>query len=305
MRRTLNRVASRLPAILVCLVGSTALTGCGTDGAAHPGAVDVVASTDVWGSVARAVTGSHLSVKSILTGADADPHSYQASPADAAAIVDAELVIYNGGGYDSWVDRVLAAHPAIQSVAAYSLLDATNDEKMRNEHVFYDLNVAKSVAATIADRLAVLDPANAGDYRDNAAEFGRGADAIASSEHAIAVSYPAAAVLATEPVVHYLLAASGLNNRTPATFIAANENDNDPSPADMAAVLDLIARREVAALLVNPQTPTAATNGLQAAARRAGVPIAEVTETLPSGTDYLTWQRDTVNQLTAALRSGR
>lgn len=61
---------------------------------------------DVWGSVARAVTGGHVPVKSILTGAHADPHSYQASPADAAAIVDAELVIYNGGGYDPWVDQV-------------------------------------------------------------------------------------------------------------------------------------------------------------------------------------------------------
>ncbi|KAN85402.1 zinc/manganese transporter substrate-binding protein, partial [Mycobacterium tuberculosis variant bovis B2 7505] len=60
----------------------------------------------MWGSVARAVTGGHVPVKSILTGAHADPHSYQASPADAAAIVDAELVIYNGGGYDPWVDQV-------------------------------------------------------------------------------------------------------------------------------------------------------------------------------------------------------
>ena len=48
-----------------------------------------------------------------------------------------------------------------------------------DEHVFYDLNVAKSVAAAIADRLAAIDPANAADYRANAAEFGRGADAIA------------------------------------------------------------------------------------------------------------------------------
>lgn len=53
----------------------------------------------------------------------------------------------------------------------------------------------------------------------------------------------------------------------------------------MAAVLDMIAGREVAALLVNPQTPTAATDELQVAARRAGVPITELTETLPSGTD--------------------
>lgn len=134
---------------------------------------------DVWGSVARAVTGGHVPVKSILTGAHADPHSYQASPADAAAIVDAELVIYNGGGYDPWVDQVLAGHPGVQAVDAYSLLGAVGDDDAPNEHVFYDPNVAKAVAATIADRLADLDPSNSGNYRANAAEFSRGADAIA------------------------------------------------------------------------------------------------------------------------------
>nr|WP_281426169.1 zinc ABC transporter substrate-binding protein [Mycobacterium spongiae] len=279
--------------------------GCATDGPAHPGALDVVASTDVWGSVARAVTGGHIPVKSILSGADVDPHSYQATPADAAAIVDAELVVYNGGGYDPWVDQVLAGHPGVESVDAYSLLGAETDGSTPNEHVFYDLNVAKAVAATVADRLAAIDPPNAGDYRANAAEFSRGADAIAISQKAIASTYPDVAVIATDPVVHYLLAASGLTNRTPATFLAANENDSDPSPADMAAVLDMIAGREVAALLVDPQTATTATDDLQVAARRAGVPITEVTETLPDGTDYLTWQRSTVDQLTAALRSGR
>lgn len=71
----------------------------------------------------------------------------------------------------------------------------------------------------------------------------------------------------------------------------------------MASVLDLIDRREVAALLVNPQTSNAAIHNLQEAAHRAGVPVAEVTETPPAGTDYLTWQRNTVEQLTAALRS--
>ena len=73
----------------------------------------------------------------------------------------------------------------------------------------------------------------------------------------------------------------------------------------MASVLDLINQRQVSALLVNPQTSTTATTGLREAARRAGVPVAEVAETLPGGTDYLSWQRNTVNQLMAALRSSR
>ena len=288
--------------VLVSLIGATAVTGCSTGSAEHPGATTVVASTDVWGSVASTVAGGHVAVKSIVTGANADPHSYAASPSDAAEIADAALVVYNGGGYDPWVDRVLATHPAINSIDAYSLVGTT---RAPDEHVFYDLNLAKTVAVTIADRLGRIDPTHAAEYRTNAAAFGRGADAIANSERAIAAAYPAAAVVATEPVVYYLLAASGLTNRTPVAFTVANENDDDPAPADMASVLDLIDHRQVSALLVNPQTSTAATNDLQAAARRAGVPVAEVSETLPGDTDYLTWQRNTVNQLAAALRSSR
>ena len=290
---------------LIFLVGCTALAGCGAGWQAHPGSPVVVASTDVWGSVARAVAGNHIPVKAILAGPDTDPHSYQASPSDAAATIDASLVVYNGGGYDPWVDDVLAGHRAVKSVDAFSFRPAAPPGAEPNEHVFYDLNVAKSVAASIAEKLAAIDPGNAADYRANAAEFCRGADAISNAEHAIARTYPAAGVVATEPVVYYLLAASGLVDRTPEAFTAANENETDPAPADMATVLDLIKHRQVAALLVNPQTWTAAITGLEDAARRAGVPVTEVTETLPDGTDYLTWQRNTVSQLLAALRSNQ
>jgi zinc/manganese transport system substrate-binding protein len=295
-------VGRRLSAVLVALAALGALTGCA--GPSRPHAATVVASTDVWGSVASAVTGRHVVVKSILTGADTDPHSYAASPSDAAAITDARLVVYNGGGYDPWVDQVLARHPGIKSVDAYSFVPAAGGEP-RNEHVFYDLSVAKSVASSIAERMAAIDPANAADYRANAAAFCRGADAIAISERAIAGAYPDTGVIATEPDAYYLLAAAGLVNRTPSAFAAASENETDPSPSDMASVLDMIKRRQVSALLINPQTSSSAVNGLEDAARRAGVPVTQVSETLPDGVDYLTWQRNTVNQLQAALRSSR
>jgi zinc/manganese transport system substrate-binding protein len=304
VRKATVGAARRLWAIGVCLIGSPALAACGGTGSAHPGAIAVVASTDVWGSVAQAVAGSHVAVKSILTGLDTDPHSYQASPSDAAAITDAALVVYNGGGYDSWVDQVLAWHPAVASVDAYALLAVPGSAgKPPNEHVFYNLTVAKSVAFAIADRLAGLDPRNGAEYRSNADEFGRSADAIATSEHAIASKYHAKSVIATEPVGGYLLEAAGLINRTPPAFAAATENETDPSPTDMASVLDLVNYHQVAVLLINPQTSTTAIGSLRAAARRAGVPVTEVTETLPTGTDYLTWQRNTVNQLSAALQT--
>jgi zinc/manganese transport system substrate-binding protein len=306
MRMTTTRAAVGVAVVAIGLAGAA----CSRDQAApqqQHGTATVVASTDVWGSVAGAVAGQHATVKSILTSAVDDPHSYEASPADAAAIADASLVVYNGGGYDHWVDDVLAGHPGVQTVNAYSLLDPTalGEPSPANEHVFYDLNTAKAVAGRVADRLAEVDSANAADYRGNAAEFGRQADAIAESETAIGAAHPSASVVATEPVAHYLLLRAGVTDRTPETFTSAIEEGHDPSPADVGAVLDLINSHQVSAFLFNPQTSTPATKQLEDAARQARVPVVTVTETLPQGTDYLTWQRQTADQLAGALQTNR
>jgi zinc/manganese transport system substrate-binding protein len=298
--------AIRAVSVVSALTLTAGLTACGSDKApAQSPTPTVVASTDVWGSVAQAVAGDHAKVTSIVNNASADPHSFEASPSNAAAIADASLVVFNGGGYDHWVDDVLSSHPGVASINAYSLLAAPPGEQPANEHVFYDLDTAKAVAATIADRLAQDDPQHATDYKSNAETFNRGADAVAQTERAIRTSHPGAAVVATEPVAHYLLVAAGLTDKTPAGFASAVEQDTDPAPVDVAAMLDLIKSRQVAAVVFNEQTVTEVTKQVQAAAQSAGIPVVKVTETLPAGADYLTWQRDTADRLTVALQQNR
>lgn len=298
MRRT-RQVAAVGLALGLCVSG---LSGCGTKDGANA-ARTVVASTDVWGSVAQSVAGSDVPVSSIVTNGSADPHSYEASPSNAAAIADASIVVYNGGGYDAWVGAVLDNHRDVPAVDAYSLLDAAavGEPQPANEHVFYELNTAKAVAAQLAERLAGDRPDKAAEFRSRAAEFGRKADAILKREHEIGAARPGAAVVATEPVAHYLLRAAKVTDKTPQGFSNAIEQDTDPAPVDVAAMLDLITTRQVSALLYNDQTSTEVTRKVRAAAESAGVPVVEVTETLPAGTDYLTWQSDTADRLAAAL----
>jgi zinc/manganese transport system substrate-binding protein len=238
-------------------------------------------------------------VTSIVSGTVADPHSFEASPADTAAITDASLVVFNGGDYDHWVSHVLEEHPDVPTVDAYAL--RPNAEEPSNEHVFYDPATAKAVAAQVAERLSAIDSAQAETYRANAAAFGSKADEILTLERSIGQEHPGASVVATEPVAHYLLVNAGIADKTPEGFSNAIEEDTDPSPADLAAMLDLIDTRQVSALLYNPQTETAVTKQLQDAANRASVPVVTVTETLPDGTDYLTWQRQTAEQLASQL----
>ena len=284
------------------------LSGCHSNTAGHQNGIPtVVASTDAWGSVAQTIAGDQAKVTSIVSGPSADPHSYRAGPSDVAEIADASLVVYNGGGYDAWVADVLKAHPDVPSVDAFSMLDTTapGESKPANEHVFYDLGVAKAVATKIADQLASVDPAHANDFRSRAAEFNRHADAVEQTEYAIRSSHPGAAVVATEPVAHYLLAAAGLTDKTPPDFIDAVEQDTDPAPVDIAAMTDLINGHQVAALIFNDQTVSPTTRQLRETAQNAGVPIVSVTETLPSGSDYLKWQADTAARLSAALQQDR
>jgi zinc/manganese transport system substrate-binding protein len=287
----MRRVVTALAVLAVTLAG------CSASDRQH--GTTVVATTDVWGSVAQAVVGKHGTVTSILNSGADDPHSYEASPRDAATIADASLVVDNGGGYDHWVDDVLANHPNVPRVDAYSLRpDAAQHP---NEHVFYDVVTAGAVAMQIAEQLAKIDAANADAYRVNAQQFGDAATEVLTAERAIGLAHRGATVAATEPVAHYLLANAGITDKTPAGFAAAIEQDTDPSPADVAAMLDLLRAHQVSVLLYNSQTETPVTKQIRDAATAAAIPIVDITETLPANTDYLTWQRQTVQHLATQL----
>ena len=87
----------------------------------------VVTSTDVYGAVARAVGGDLVTVTSLIDDPAADPHSYESTPADAAAMAGAQLVVFNGGGYDAFIPPLIdasGADPAVIDVVELSGLEA-------------------------------------------------------------------------------------------------------------------------------------------------------------------------------------
>lgn len=101
------------PVLALAFVSAAALAlaGCSSAPAAGEGEADgtihVVASTNVYGSLAAQIGGDRVEVESIITSASQDPHSYEASARDRLTVKDADLVIENGGGYDSFIDTLL------------------------------------------------------------------------------------------------------------------------------------------------------------------------------------------------------
>ena len=105
--------------------------------------------------------------------------------------------------------------------------------------------------------------------------------------------------LMTEPVPFYLLRTPGLKDLTPPAFSQAIEEDTDVPPALLQEVLNLIP--EAAVVVVNAQTGGPQTDAVIDMAGENDVPWFAVTETLPDGQDYVSWQSGIIDQLEAAL----
>ncbi len=321
---SLDRI--RLGALAAAATFSLTLAGCGsaapsaapTAPAADGQAVRVVASTNVYGSIVKAVGGDRVTVTAIIHSPDADPHDYEATPADAAAVNEAKLVVVNGGGYDDFATKLVdaaAAKPTVIDVVDLSGLEpaepatpepanASGGEEHGefNEHVWYSLPTVEKLADRLATDLATIDPAGTTTYTGNAAAFKTQVDGLIAKLNQIKATHAGDKVAITEPVPLYLVQDAGLDNATPEEFSKAVEEGNDPPAAVLNQTLDLFTSKTVKVLLPNAQTESASTKQVEQAATAAGVPVVPVTETLPAGTDdYITWQSGHIDQLSTAL----
>ncbi len=278
-----------------------ALAGCaGGTGAAADGKIAVVASTNVWGSVVEAVGGDDVSVTSLINDTSADPHAYPDKPEDATALTDAKLVVYNGGGYDDFLTELIdGTGTDARQIDAF---DLSGHGDGANEHVWYDMPTVQKVADKIAADLGAIDPGRKDAFAANAKAFGTQVDGLIAKAERAGATEPGAKVVATEPVAHYLLDAAGLSDATPPEFSEAIEEETDPPVAAVAETTGLITGKQVAMLVENAQTETPVTKSLTADAKKAGIPVVTVTETLPSGvTDYVEWMNDQLDAIAGAL----
>src|SRR5690349_16360185 len=104
--------------VALCAASALVLAGCSAAPAADDGRVQVVASTNVYGSLAAQVGGDRVDVTSLIDSASKDPHSYEGSARDRLAVQHADLIIENGGGYDAFMEQLRGGSDAVTITAA-------------------------------------------------------------------------------------------------------------------------------------------------------------------------------------------
>ncbi|MCF8570022.1 zinc ABC transporter substrate-binding protein [Gordonia sp. HY002] len=317
----------RLFAALVSTAALTAaLVACGSD--SGPQETDhpvVVASTDVWASVANAVAGDDADVSALFDKPGGDPHEFEPTNADAARVLDANVIVMNGGHYDAYMERIAADadghkvtaldedddsdhdhdhgddaddsdhdhgdddsdHDHGDDDSDHDHADETHDDHdhAATEHAFYTLPVVADTADDIADALAEVAPSHAAAYRANAKTFRAEIDRLRARMSALGTAHPNTRIAATEPLATTLLDEAGITDVAPPAFTSAVEEGQSPSAADRATFDDLLRSHKAAALLYNVQSVDPATEAVLATAKSANVPVVEFTESLPEGVD--------------------
>jgi zinc/manganese transport system substrate-binding protein len=303
------------------LVGALAvvsLAACGTTTpSADSGKIQVVASTNVWGSVLKAVGGDAVEVKALLDDPSADPHSYESKPADAALVKDAKLVVFNGGGYDNFFAKLITsdatkkieafplrdnhAEPTTSEAPKSEAPDADGHDHDENEHVWYDFHTVQAVAEAAANELGALAPDKKTTFEKNTADFTAKLEELEKKVDGIGKGKK---VAATEPIAHYLLDETEAEDVTPEAFSKAIEEEADVPAAALASMNQLVEGKQINVLVENTQTENQVTKQVVEKAKAAGVPVVQVTETLPAGvTSYLDWMSKQVDALSQALKA--
>jgi zinc/manganese transport system substrate-binding protein len=300
-----HRVLAVVSALGVMLAAAACTPASGAAGAGGGnGTIAAVGAESQYANVIQQVGGKYVRVSAIMSNPNTDPHTFEASASVARTLSQAQLVVQNGLGYDSWATTIEAAAPSPgRTVVVVQKLLGLPDSTP-NPHLWYKPGVMATVALAVAADLAAIQPGHKDYFRVNAARFVTSLDRWTSAIAAFRASYPDTPVATTEPVADYMLQAAGVANLTPWAFQADIMNGTDPSAQDVAAERALFTQHKVKAFLYNQQVTDTLTESFITLAQRSGIPVVGVYETMPQpGYDYQSWMLAEVQALRSAVAS--
>lgn len=263
------------------------------------GPIRILAAENFYGDVARQIGGRDVTVASILTNPEQDPHLFEVSPAVGRAVSGARIVIYSGIGYDPWMPRMLAAAraPGRHVIDVAALIGRKAGD---NPHIWYDPATMPALAHTLADLLIAEDPAHQAGYRARLATFDAAMAKLRARIATLRQRLAGTPVTATEPVFGEMFKALGMVVRNRA-FQLAVMNGTEPSAAAIGAFEHDLRARKVALLVYNSQATSQLARRMADLARASGIPVVGATETEPPGTLYQAWMQDELTKIAQAL----
>jgi len=125
---------------------------------ANDSSIRVVTSFSILEDLVKELGGQYVSVVN-LVGRNSDAHMYQPKPSDAVAIAKADLVVFNGLGFEGWIPRLIKnSGYKNQQIIASRGVDAIKNGKEIDPHAWQSFHNIRLYIQNISQMLIQLRP---------------------------------------------------------------------------------------------------------------------------------------------------
>jgi manganese/zinc/iron transport system substrate-binding protein len=267
--------------VFLLLTALFLLTACGSGdraaAAATDGVLQIVATTSMITDITKVVGGDHVQVTGLM-GAGIDPHLYVASEGDMALLQEAEVIFYNGLLLEAQMAEILEQIGERKTVVAVTkdidparLLPWAQYADEFDPHVWFDVTLWMSAVETVRDTLIEADAAHADAYRANAESYLAELTTldVYVKEQAARLPPEQRILITAHDAFHYFGRAYGFDVRGLQGISTASE----AGTADVQALADFIAEKEVKALFIETSVPVRNIEALEAAVQARGFEV--------------------------------
>lgn len=254
--------------------------------------VSIVTTTNVYADIAKNVAGKYGSVQAIIKNSATDPHDFEPTTADAKKLTNANIIVANGLGYDSWMNKLASSVSKKPVLVGEDLMGL---KKGDNPHIWYDLDMPTKYVNYLVKRLSRLDKKHAAYFKENGDKY------LAKIAKVKQIAKSAdkknnKPVFVSEPVFDYGLEEAGYKIGDK-EFEEAIENGTDPSPKTINKMTNEIKDKKIAFFVNNTQASSSTVKTFVKLAKENGVPVLNVRETIPNHMTYLDWMRENYQNL--------
>lgn len=271
--------------------------GFATSSIAKP--IQIIAAENFYGSVAKQIGGDYVQVTSILNQPDQDPHLFNLTPSVAKVLERGNLIIYNGLGYDAWMQNLLSVGSSTTRTLI-CVADLMHKKQGDNPHIWYDPTTMPIFAQAVSDFLIKTDFKHHKEYQAHYQQFIAQQQDLRQLIEQIKAQHKGISVIATEPVFGYMAQALGFR-MLGIPFQHSMMNNVDPSPKQVQDFERDLQQHQVKLVFYNLQVSSPLVLHLLQQAKLLGIPILGVTETQPMRTTYYQWMQNQLKRVEQVL----
>lgn len=245
--------------LLLCVCSMALLTGCGKEAAQQKDKNSLRIVTSFYPvyiatiNVTKDVPG--VEVVNMTKPQTGCLHDYQLSTEDMKTLESADVFVVNGGGMESFLDKVVSGQKNLKIVDASQGIDFLHDEEGVNPHVWVSVSDAILQVENIAAQLGAVDPAHIEQYQKNAAAYIEKLTALQQEMHAKIDNLPHKDIVTFHEAFPYFAKEFNLQ----IISVIEREPGTEPSPQELKETISKVNSLPVKVLFAEPQySPEAA-----------------------------------------------